>query len=467
MFKKIKSKLNSRSYYQIIIVTSLLIASRFFGFFRQALIGSAYIEYTQIKYSDVFLNAQKIQDVLIAILIMGTFISTITPTGAKIIHDKGEDKFKEYIQIYLIVTGFLFFIISVFCFVFIENILMLTQNSFYNSYSQAGVLDIYLNSAKILCFGVVIFALNTIMQIYLNLKESFIWNNISGIVTNIVLIAVLLLNPGNFVFPLSVALIVSFGINMVIHMIGCYKLGLRFTLNTPQKFLVAFEENKKQLIVDFKHLAPRIFIVPLAIIASFMISYIGGNLRPTFFETATIIQGIFLTLVGAVGMVILPKLSQFSNTDSTKLFIERINTYALKFIPIALIGSIVTFFASKFLLLFVMSANNFRKGNFSFVVVDDNINLQVQMIQILAISILFLGINEILIKYYLIKNKIIKLLIINTICIVVLVLGILISVNNTSYDLGIIVSFFFTAATTLQTILYYIGIAFDKNTIED
>jgi peptidoglycan biosynthesis protein MviN/MurJ (putative lipid II flippase) len=463
MFNKLKEKLSTKSYQQILVITVLLVLSRFFGFFRQALIGSAYIEDTAVKYSDVFLNAQKVQDVLIAILIMGTFITTLTPTGAKLLHDKNEQKFSEYIQLYLILTIIIFFVISTVCFLFIDDILRIFQNSFYNEYKTAGVLELYLNSAKVLCFGVGIFAVNTILQIYLNLKNSFIWNNLSGIVTNFVLIVVLLFNPGNFVFQLSVAIIVSFGINTLLHLIGSYKVGLRLTINSFAKLKSAFVEFKQILIDDLINLIPRMAIVPLAIVASVLISYVGGDLRPTFYETSTIIQGIFLTLVGAVGMVILPKLSQFNTTDSKSLFIERINSYALKFIPIALIGSLLTFVGARFLLLIILSANNFKKGNFNFVVQDSSFNLQVNMIHILAVSIVFLGINEILIKYYLIKNKIKKLLIFNTICMVILISGVLYTVKYFNYDLGLVVCFYFTLCTAIQTLLFYLGITFDKN----
>ena len=464
---KIKEKLQNKSFKQILLVTILLVGSRIFGFFRQALIGSSYVDNSTIKYSDVFLNTQKIQDALIAILIMGTFISTLTPSGALIIDKEGDVKFDKYIQWYIITISLVFGLISLFCYVFIENILMTIQKGFYIEYQRLGILDLYVNSARIMCFGFVFFAINTVLQIYLNLKDSFFWNNLSGVVTNIILIIALLISDKNFVLPLTIAILISFIVNMFIHLYGAYKVGFRWRFNSINDYVNYYGLNKDQINNDLKRLVPRIFLIPLSTVAAILVSTKQYDLFPTFYETASTIQGIFLTVISAVGMVLLPKLSIFNNSDSPQVFIERINTYIKKFLPLAILGTIGTFIFARFLLLLVISSGNFKKGIFKFVNTDSNFELQVLMIQVLSFSILFIAINEILIKYYLVKNKIKQLLIYNTLSILVFVTVVFIGERFYKFNFALNIAFVFSLSTALLTALYYIGIHFDKKKISN
>jgi putative peptidoglycan lipid II flippase len=464
MFDFIKQKLKSESYRQILLVTSLLIISRFFGFIRQAIIGSSYIGDSAV-YSDMFINAQKIQDILIAVLIMGTILSTLTPTGAKILAIDGEDKFNRYIRFNFWIFLSVYFFIALFISIFIEDILRISFNKFYNQYSNLGLLTSYVDSARVLSFGVVFFAANTLFQTYLNLKNSFFWNNLAGIISNLFIIIALFMSPRNFVFPVSIALVLSFAFVSLVQLYACFSTGLTkdfFKLHELKNDYLEFKIYFKE---DLKNIFPKFFIVPLTIIASFLISAWGGEKLPTFYENSSIIQGIFLTIISAVGMVILPKLSLSLHTESNNVFVQKINIYLKKFLPLTVVGSIVTALLAKYLLLFVLSAKNFRSGKWRFIDFTSNEQLQVQIIQILSVSIIFLAINEILIKYFLVKNKVITLLKINSISIAFLYFLALFLNNMVKLDTAIAISIAFTTATAFQSIAYYVTIFFDKTNV--
>jgi putative peptidoglycan lipid II flippase len=464
MFDFIKQKFKSESYRQILLVTSLLIISRFFGFIRQAIIGSSYVGDSAI-YSDMFINAQKIQDILIAVLIMGTILSTLTPTGAKILASEGEAKFNRYIRFNFWIFLSVYFFIALFVSIFIEDILRISFNKFYNQYSNLGLLTSYVDSARVLSFGVVFFAANTLFQTYLNLKNSFFWNNLAGIISNLFIIIALFISPRNFVFPVSIALVLSFAFVSIVQLYACFRNGLKVEFFKLHELKNDYKEFKKYFKEDLKNIFPKFFIVPLTIIASFLISAWGGEKLPTFYENSSIIQGIFLTIISAVGMVILPKLSLSLHTESNKIFVQKINIYLKKFLPLTIVGSILTALLAKYLLLFVLSTKNFRAGNWKFIEYTSNELLQVQIIQILSISIIFLAINEILIKYFLVKNKVISLLKINTISIAFLYLLALFLNNTVKLDTAIAISISFTCATAFQSIFYYITIFFDKTNV--
>ncbi|MGL4757785.1 MAG: lipid II flippase MurJ [Patescibacteria group bacterium] len=462
MINKLKTIFTNKSYFNILLISSLLIISKGFGFIRTALIGSSYIENTKISYSDVFLNAQKIQDILISILIMGTFISTLIPSGSKILKEKNVEYLDKYIQWYLITVTSFFFLLSVVCALFVGPILQKFQPGPYNSYLTSEIFENYIFAARLMCFGFIFFAINTILLVYLNLRNSFFWNNLSGIVTNIVLIVVLLNFKPDFVIPLSFAVLGSIALNTILHIYGVYKLGFRIRIRTFNEYKNFYKSNKELILSDAKQLFSRTLLIPLALIASALITYYGTKDRPTFFETASNIQGIFLAFISAVGAVVLPKLSMFSTEDSSVTFIKRINQYTKKFLPFAIVGTVVTFISAKFLVSLVLSVNNFRKGVFRFDFEAPGFDLQVMMVQILSCAILFLAINEILVKYYLVQNKIRKLLVFNSIAISILVFGVSWSVKHTNFDLGLIICFFTTLSTAVLTGLFYIGIIFDK-----
>jgi putative peptidoglycan lipid II flippase len=464
MINFIKQKLKSESYRQILLVTSLLIISRFFGFIRQAIIGSSYIGDTSV-YSDMFINAQKIQDILIAVLIMGTILSTLTPTGAKILAQDGEAKFNRYIRFNFWIFLSIYFFIALFVSIFIEDLLRISFSKFYTEYQQLGLLQTYVDSARVLSFGVVFFAANTLFQTYLNLKNSFFWNNLAGIITNIFIIFALLTSPKNFVFQVSCALVLSFAIVSLVQLYASFKTGLKLDFFKLHELKSDYKEFKKYFEQDIKNIIPKFFIVPLTLIASFLISAWGSTKLPTFYENSSIIQGIFLTIISAVGMVILPKLSLALHQDSNKVFVNKINIYLRKFIPLTIVGSILTAVLAKYLLLFVLSTKNFRRGVWKFIDYTDNEVLQVHIIQILAISIVFLAINEILIKYFLVKNKVFDLLKINTFSIVFLILIATYLNTVARLDTGIAISIAFTAATAFQSMMYYSSIFFDKTNV--
>jgi peptidoglycan biosynthesis protein MviN/MurJ (putative lipid II flippase) len=466
MFEKIKQKLQNESYKQILLVTSLMIISRFFGFIRQSLIASSYISDGSTLYSDMFINAQKIQDTLISFLVMGTLISTLSPRGAKILAKEGEKKFNDYTRFtFWIFMGF-YMIIAILCAIFVEDILKVTFGKFYLETATKGVLNTFVDSSRVLCFGVVFFAANTLLQTYLNLKNSFFWNNLSGIITNIFIIFAILNSPKNFVLPVSIALVLSFIIGVFVHLYASGRVGLKWNFFNIEQVFKQFHEFKNYLKEDIIILLPKILIVPVVSIASLIVSYLGGQGQPTYFETSSMIQGIFLTLIGAFGMVILPKLSHSLHIDGSDVFIEKINNYLRKFVPITFLGSVFTALLAPFLLTIVLSAGTIKKGNFSFVKFGDVENLQVRLIQILAAGIVFLAINEILIKYFLVKNLVKKLFIINTISIILLISLVYYIRHTFNLESSIAVAIALTLTTVFQSFMYYIFIIFDKNEVK-
>lgn len=461
MFNKLIQKFNSESYRQILLVTSLLIVSKGFGLIRQSLLGGAYLD-SDLKYSDIFFNAQKIQDTLIAILIMGTIISTLSPTGAKVLTAKGEEGFSRYIKVNFWIFMILYLTISVICAIFVEDILKLTMFKAYTSSLEAGLKDTFVDSARVLCFGVVFFAINTLFQTYLNLKNSFFWNNLSGIITNIVLIIALLISPRNFVLPVSIGLVLSFVLVSIIQYLACKKNGIGndlFNLTTLKDDIL---EYKEYIIQDFKQIIPKFFLIPVATLTSLLISAKGADGSATFYETASIIQGIFLTTIGAVGMVILPKLSHALANDDPKAFYNKVNNYLTKLMPITVIGSVLTIIFAQPVLYIILAIGRLIKKSNLIVNFGEQEYLTVHLTQILALSIIFLAINEILIKYFLVKNQVKRLLLINTASLILVYLLTIFISSNTQLTPAFAITISFTITTAIQSLTYYIFIYFDN-----
>lgn len=466
MINFIKQKLKTESYRQILLVTSLLIISKFFGLIRTAIIGSLYIGDSAI-YSDIFINAQKIQDILIGILIMGTLLSTLTPTGTKILTKDGEGEFNRYIRYNFWVFISMFLVISIIISIFIEDILKISLRDSYIKYAELGLSNTFVDSARVLCFGVVFFAANTLFQTYLNIKNSFFWNNLTGIISNLFIIGTLIVSPKNFVFPVSLALILSFIVSMMVHYYAANRMGLNWSFFDLSQVKKDHKKFKTYFVQDFKNIIPKFFIIQLTFVATYFVSLSKVTGYPTFYENASNIQGIFLTIIGAVGMVILPKLSLIFHKLSPEAFIKQINHYIIKLLPVTVVGSILTALLAKYLLIFVLSVSNFKRGIWRFIEVNSSEVLQIQIIQILAISIIFLTINEVLVKYFLIQNKVKKLLLINTSSIILFI----ILVNNLGTIIKaeyiLIVSISYVIVTCLQSLIYYTSMIMDTKKLPE
>jgi putative peptidoglycan lipid II flippase len=461
MFNKIFQKYNTENYRQILLVTSLLIVSKAFGLIRQSLLGGNYLD-SDLRYSDMFFNAQKIQDTLIAILIMGTIISTLSPSGAKILAVKGEEGFSKYIKINFWIFLALYLIISILCAIFVEDILKLTMFKAYTTYVNAGLKDTFVDSARVLCFGVVFFAINTLFQTYLNLKNSFFWNNLSGIITNIVLIIALIISPQNFVLPVSIGLVISFALVSIMQYLACKKNGLGNNLFKLSTLKSDIKEYRNYIIEDFKQIIPKFFLIPVTTLTSLLISAKGAEGNATFYETATIIQGIFLTIIGAVGMVILPKLSHSLANENPKQFYDKVNNYLTKLMPITVVGSVLTIIFAQPMLYIILALGRLIKRGSININFGEQEYLTIHLTQILALSIIFLAINEILIKYFLVKNQVKRLLFINTFCLVLVYLLTVLILNTTQYIPAFAITISFTITTAIQSLIYYILIYFDN-----
>jgi peptidoglycan biosynthesis protein MviN/MurJ (putative lipid II flippase) len=465
MFDYIKQKFKSESYRQILLVTSLLIISRFFGLIRTAIIGSSYIGESAI-YSDIFINSQLIQDLLISVLIMGTLISTITPNGTKLLVENGEDYFNRYIRFNFWIIVFIFTIISTIVCISIDPILKYFLTEKYTQYSELGLLNTFVDSSRVLAFGVVFFAANTLLQVYLNIKNSFFWNNLTGIITNIFIIVTILNSPKNFVLPVALSLIASFIFSMFVHLFGAFQKGLNWDFFNLHLLIKDYIEFKKIFVEDLKIIIPKFFLIPLSLVAVYFVSRSKIIGHSTYYDNALNIQGVFLTIIMAIGMVILPKLSLVAYKETNAKFVKIIFNYIFKLAPLAFIGTLITFVFSKYILILVLSVSNFKKGNWSFINYSETEELQVNLIRIVSFGIIFLTLNEILIKYFLIKNQVKKLLAINTFTIAIFICLIFILNKVTSIEYILIVAYSYVAALGLQSTSYLLSIKFNSKKIK-
>jgi peptidoglycan biosynthesis protein MviN/MurJ (putative lipid II flippase) len=382
----------------VLLVSLVLFASKGFGFIRTIQL------YSTKEYADVYSNPQRIQTLLVSILIAGTIISTLTPTGTKIKNAYGQKFLNQYFTLHFAFISLFFLTISTICSLFAETILkFLTNPKIVNEIIELGAYNQYVQSGQIIVFGVVFFAIHSVLQSYLSIYNRFFFPTLTGIITSVLTVFAIWYFSPNFAVPANALLVLSLVVGCGLCFINCLMIGYKFSdLNNINQHLPLLT---REIIKDYKNMIPKTMLIPIPMLSAILLNTKYQDLGTmTSFDTADNIQSIFGAFVTALGMILLPKLSNTLYTKSDFAVRTQIFSFIKKLLPLTILGTIITIFGGEYILRIIKF---FGKRSFNLSTSD---LLTVQLTQILAVSLIFSTLNEVLIKYYLIKNHILFLI---------------------------------------------------------
>jgi peptidoglycan biosynthesis protein MviN/MurJ (putative lipid II flippase) len=460
MFQKLRNILNKPSVKSIILITVLMFIAKSFGFVRSVQL------YSNKEYADVFSNPQRIQSLLVSILVAGTIISTITPTGTKILNEYGQKALNIYFRMHFWIISVFFFLISLIMYFFTETILnSITKPLIIDSIKSLGAYDDFINSGKLIVFGVVFFAIHSVFVSYLSIKSSFFYANLTGIITSaFTVFAIWYFNP-NYAFFGNLFLLLGLILGCIITFFASVRSDLSVSILNP--FLIQFKSKESSLVIrevwnDYRSMIPKTLLIPIPMLVLFLLNTKYQDLGDmTNFDTAENITGIFGAIIAAMGMVLLPKLSHTLFTKSHKAMVNQIDEYMAKIIPLSFVGVIITFLGGEYILKLIKILG---KGQsiltLPYYQLPNSDLTTLALVKILAICLVFSSINEVLSKYYLIKNKIYFMIFGNLIASGI-VFGIIYQ-NFVSVREVYLAAWAFVIGLGFLSIWYYLGIKLDK-----
>jgi peptidoglycan biosynthesis protein MviN/MurJ (putative lipid II flippase) len=381
---------------QVILISFILLITKFFGLIRQSyllnLANSGSIQ------PDIFINSTRVQDLLISVLLGGTIISTMIPIGAKYIWEQSDQFTSWFRQIFV---SFNFLIISIIG-LLIVNVQYLVFWFVGNNSNNTELNNIYATNIVILLVGVVFFGLGVFYQSYLNLIQKFFWQNTIGLTTNLCVISSIVLYKSEFGYYGSLAITISFVINSVLLAISAHKNGLSLGIYSLSSYIGDLWSTKQNYLREFaKSSFPKLFLVSPFLISGLVLQRFGVTFDSTYYETSLNILNIYGIVLTSLGLVALPKFSNELVNNNIQLFRSKVSGYLFKSVKFSLIvTALMMVIVDVVLILLTLLTTGI--GGLKF---DSNYWLVSNTSKILCITILPQTLNEILNKYFLARDK--------------------------------------------------------------
>ncbi|MGL4759357.1 MAG: hypothetical protein ACRCXZ_08530 [Patescibacteria group bacterium] len=404
---KMKFAAVSTSKKQIVLITTLLLITKFFGLIRQSYILA--IANSGSIQADIFVNSTRIQDLIISFMLTGTILSTMIPIGAKF-QDKEDVKFIRWFRdLFLTVLGCVCAVVMVLMTHIDFVITTLTPNN-PQYYTE------YVASIQVLLIGVIFFTLSVLYQTFLNLKQKFFWQNVTGMVSNILVTLPAIYAPQRFGWYGSVAITVSFAINALILGVSAHKSGLGLTIYNPLLYFKSLMRNNFGNLIGFaKASGPKLLLISPFLVIGLLVQRFSGPSISTYFETSLNILNLYGIILISLGLVTLPKFSFELNSTVFKDFRKKIVGYLGSSIKFGLYGTIVMMFASDAVLIML----KFLSGGITAIQFDSNYWLISISAKILSLTVISQTCNEIFYKYFMAREKNWILLTANSIAILI------------------------------------------------
>jgi peptidoglycan biosynthesis protein MviN/MurJ (putative lipid II flippase) len=389
--------LNSPNKISILLLVFWAFASRGLGLVRDSLMGRL----SPIE-GEMFNAASILNENIVTFFILGSVGVALLPQIIKLESlknkidqqiDQASEKYKilwtkmlnGYISWCLLIFSLF---ITVLCFtgiIFSDYFLHLINADLYDRIKQTGQLSNYIVLNQIFLLAPILFALKTILGVFLNAKKSFKVFALDGVLSN--------LYAYFGIVGTAWGLVIGFSIALICFAWDAFRIGLRFDL-------FVFPELKGYLWQSFLLFLPRILIFPAARTAETLITVLTKDTGEiTSIRMAINIQGVFYGLMVAVGTVFLPDLATILvEQGKSKEFWKHLSKYLRITSIVSLVATVVTVIGSPLILFLIKSLAMVKTD--SFLNQENLVNLILSLVAIGSVSIFLQSLNEILNRYY-------------------------------------------------------------------
>jgi peptidoglycan biosynthesis protein MviN/MurJ (putative lipid II flippase) len=391
---RLRNILNSPNKVSVFLLVFWSFASKGLGLIRESLTGRL----TTLE-AEMFNFASIVNENITTFLILGSIGIALLPQVIKLDRNNDKTKLNSFISwVTIIYTG----MITAFCLIgiaFSEQLLYMTNNVKFNEIKAAGKLAEYILLNQIFLFAPIIFALKTVIGVFLNAKKSFKFFAADGVLSNVgSIIGLTILYSYYGIKGAAVGLLIGFSLALVTFIYDAVKHGFRFNLNT-------FEELPQFLYQALLLFLPRLLFFPALRTCETMVALLSVNSGEiSSFRMAMNIQSIFYSLVLAVGSVFLPDLTKLLHEKGRgKEFWNYIKKYTKNAAIFGAIGTVATIIITPALayLLRILSFGN----SSSFLYQDNFLWLIIQISIIGSIAVLFQTVTEVFNRYYIAVEK--------------------------------------------------------------
>ena len=235
--------------------------------------------------------------------LVGVLGAEHTSTG-KELQVRPVNEVNSYISWCLMILSTFIVLICVVGISFNDQILRLINLDFYNQVERAGKLQDYLNLNVIFLIAPVLFAIKTVLGVFLNARKSFKFYSLEGFLGNFgTIVGLSILYHFYGLSGAGFGLSLGFLVVILFFSYDAWRLGLRFNLQP-------FPALNGYLLQSLFLFLPRLLLISNARVAETLITTTARTAGDiSTFRMAMNIQGVFYGLIVAVGTVFLPDLT--------------------------------------------------------------------------------------------------------------------------------------------------------------
>ncbi len=386
--------LNTENKKSVFVLVFWALASKGLGLFREALIGRL-----PTIQANMFGLASTLNENIVTILILGTIATASLPQIIELDNQKtNQGNNQKQVNQYLTWTGLILSIcIAFLCLtgiIWSKEFLFFLNSDSYNSIRDAGLESDYIKLNQIFLVAPIIFAIKTILGIFLNARKSFKIYSLDGVLSNIGLIIGLTVLYSYFgIVGAGFGLGLGFCFALIGFVIDSYKLGLRFDLS-------GFKVIQPYLWKTLWLFLPRVLVINSARTAETLMATISkADDSVAIFRLSMNIQGIFYGIILMVSTVFLPDLTNLLYKENAKSeFWQKLNKYLAVSLKFSFLAVILTIIATP-VLVYLIQFLSFSKAG-SLLASNQTIYFTIGLVALGSFAIIFQSVSEILGKYF-------------------------------------------------------------------
>jgi peptidoglycan biosynthesis protein MviN/MurJ (putative lipid II flippase) len=331
--------------------------------------------------------------------------STFDEIESSIKNNQAERLQQDRLSIYtswalLILSGFIL-LLSLLGIIFVEPILARFNLTFFTKVAESGKLTEMIQLNRLLLLAPFLFAIKTILGVFLNVKKNYKIYSLEGVLANFGwILSLSLLYPVWGIVGAGTGSFLGFGLTIFLFAWQSWTLGLRFNLGN-------FPELADILWQTFHLYWPRLLIFSNARLAELIVA--GTTVDPsdpqvTSVSMALNFQGIFIGVVLAVGTVFLPNLTEVLVQKGKRAeFWQMLLKYLKINFFMAIVGMLATIIGTP-ILLWILTKLPFT--NSKGILSDPySVNLILQLTIIASFSLVFQSVAEVLNRYFIAVEK--------------------------------------------------------------
>jgi peptidoglycan biosynthesis protein MviN/MurJ (putative lipid II flippase) len=278
---------------------------------------------------------------------------------------------------------------------------------------------------RILLLGPLFFASQSVLGVFLNLKDRFVVYSWAGVVANAFSIVGILAAGRNGYISTAWGMMLGTLATVIIYLFEAHRLGLRSRLlDLFARRNYWWSKLKADYFQTWRMFLPRILIINGTVLANFlMVKLAKEQGQITALDFGLSIQEIFFTIVASASTVFFSDYAKFINDTNTTLSQRwrKLRQYLLGVAGVAIIGSLITIVAAP-LVMFIFRQLGPGQG-------DDQANYIILIARVSVLALVFQSLNEILAKYLHAKERVWQPVWLSIISSIVQVIGVLILVS--------------------------------------